>query len=101
MGKKRTRRLRHEQSGSFSELSAVPNPEGLVVVHTPSLLSWLQRAEQQKGSALSPAEVQRIRDGAPAIALRPEQVEAMKAERGHADIDPGDAWATWQEYKRA
>jgi hypothetical protein len=100
MGKKRER-LRHEQSGTFAELSALPNPGGLVVVHLPSLLSWLQRAEQRKGSALSPTEVQRIRDGAPGIALRPEEVEAMKADRDYADIDPGNACEAWQESRRA
>jgi hypothetical protein len=100
MGKKR-KRLRHEQSGPFAELSALPNPDGLVVVHMPSLLSWLQRAEQQKRSALSPTEVQRICDGAPSIALWPDQVEAMKTDRDYADIDPGNAWEAWQESKRS
>ncbi len=99
MGKKRER-LRHAQSGSFAELSALPNPDGLVVVHVPSLLSWLQRAEQKKGAALSPTEVQRIRDGAPSMALRPDQVKAMRAERDYADIDPSNAWEAWQESKR-
>ena len=79
----------------------MPNPDGLVVVHTPSLLSWLQRAEQQKGAALSETEVQRICDCAPSIALRPEQVEALKADRDYADIDPGNAWAAWHEFKRS
>jgi hypothetical protein len=100
MGKKRER-LRYEQSGTFAALSALSNPGGLVVVHVPSLLSWLQRAEQQKGSALSPTEVQRILDGAPGVAFRPEEVEAMKADRDYADIDPGNAWEAWQESKRA
>jgi hypothetical protein len=99
-GEYKTVEIRATLNGHHPELCALPNPDGLVVVHVPSLLSWLQRAEQQKGSALSPTEAQRISDGAPSIALRPDQVEAMKAGRDCADIDPRNAWEGWQKSKR-
>lgn len=89
--------LRPEDQGTFAELSAKPNPKGLRIAHIPSLLSWLQRAERQKGSPLSPLEVERVCGMAPAIALRPEQLDAMRAERDYEDIAPDDAWAQWQK----
>lgn len=94
---KQLRPLRPEDEGTYAELSSRPNPQGLRIAHIPSLLSWLQRAERQKGSPLSPTEVARVCGLAPAIALRPEQVEAMRAERDYEDIDPEDAWAQWQK----
>jgi hypothetical protein len=93
---KQPRPLRPEDEGTYAELSTKPNPKGLRIVHIPSLLSWLQRAERQKGSPLSPTEVERVCGMAPAIALQPEQVEAMEAERDYVDIDPRNAWTEWQ-----
>jgi hypothetical protein len=38
---------------------------------------------------------------APAIAIRPEQAEAMRAERGYEDIDPTDVWEQWKKSRSA
>jgi hypothetical protein len=65
----------------------------------PALGAWLLRAERQKGADLSPAEVARIRDGAPAIALRPRQVEALRESRGYDDVDPSRVYESWCEFK--
>jgi hypothetical protein len=81
-------------------LASRPNPHGLVVVHTPALGTWLERAEKQKGTDLSETEVARIRDGAPAVALRPEQFQAMRDERGYDDLDLLRVYESWREFKR-
>ena len=93
--------LRHEQNGPYAELVARDNPDGMVIVFAPSLHSWLSRAEESKGSALSPTEVTRIRDRAPAIAVTTEQVEKLNADRGYSDIDPENAYDSWQRSKKA
>jgi hypothetical protein len=91
--------LKHEQNGPYAELIARDNPEGLIVVFMPSLYSWLTQAEESKGSALSPTEVTRIRDGAPTIAVTAEQAEKLRASRGYDDVDPHNAYESWQRMK--
>ena len=87
------------KNGPYAELIVRDNPDDLVIVFMPSLYSWLSRAEESKGSALSPIEVTRIRDRAPAIAVTAEQVEKLNADRGYADIDPQNAYDGWQRMK--
>jgi len=91
--------LKHEESGTYAELSSRPNPRGFVIAFMPALGAWLQRAEKQTGANLSATEVARIRDGAPAIALRPEQVEALREDRGYDDVDPSRVYESWCEFK--
>jgi hypothetical protein len=91
--------LRHEQSGPYAELAPYPNPRGFVIAFMPALGAWLQRAEKQKGAELSPAEVERIRDQAPAIALRPAQMKALREDRGYDDVDPLRVYESWCEFK--
>jgi hypothetical protein len=81
------------------ELMGRDNPNGLVVVFMPSLYSWLKRAEQSKGDALSETEVVRIRDRAPAIAVTPQQAAKLSADRGYADVDPKNTYVSWQRMK--
>ena len=59
-------------SGSFSELSSLENPDGLVVSYLPPVEAMLERAKQLKASELSPSEIERIRKNAPAIAISKE-----------------------------
>src|SRR5947209_2738220 len=91
--------LKHEQPGPYAELASRPNPRGFVIAFMPALGAWLQRAEKQEGAELSPAEVLRIRDQAPAIALRPEQMAALREDRGYDDVDPLRAYESWCEFK--
>ena len=56
-------------TGSFEELSSKENPEMLVVSYNPPIEAMLERAAELKGETLSDAEVQRIRNNAPAIAI--------------------------------
>ena len=96
---KRIRPLKHEESGPYGELSSRPNPESLVIAFIPALGAWLQRAEKQKGAALSPTEVARIRDAAPAIAVRREQLIALRKDREYDDVDPLRVYESWCEFK--
>ena len=93
--------LRRNESGPFAELSRRPNPRGYVIAFTPPLVEWLERAEGVKGAALSPTEVARVRDGAPAIALTKQQFQALMQSRGESDIDPQSTHAGWERYKAA
>ncbi|TVP12348.1 hypothetical protein [Shewanella sp. KCT] len=56
-------------TGSFEELSSKENPEMLVVSYNPQIEAMLERAAELKGETLSDAEVLRIRNNAPAIAI--------------------------------
>jgi hypothetical protein len=96
---KKSKPLKHEASGPYAELASRPNPEGLIIAFMPALGAWLQRAEKQKGSDLSATEVARIRDSAPAIALRPEQLLALREDRGYEDVDPLRVHESWCEFK--
>lgn len=91
--------LKHEQTGPYAELASRPNPRGFVIAFIPALGAWLQRAEKQKGAELSPSEVTRIRDQAPAAALRPDQLEALREERGYDDVAPLRVYESWCEFK--
>lgn len=64
------------ETGGFGELAAKDNPELLVVSYIPPIEAMLERARQLKGKELSPTEVERIRNDAPAIALPPLVHEA-------------------------
>ena len=63
-------------TGSFEELSSKDNPEMLVVSYNPPIEAMLERAAELKGETLSDAEVLRIRNNAPAIAIPKDVHEA-------------------------
>lgn len=92
--------LKHEQIGAYAELAARPNPEGYTIAFVPSLAALLGHAEKQKRADLSATEVVRVRDRAPAIALRPQQHAALRVDRGYDDVDPSRAYESWCELKR-
>jgi hypothetical protein len=68
---------------------------GLVAVILPSLALILEQAERQKGEPLTEAEVNSIRDRAPAIQMHRADFIKWAAARGR-DLDPDNAWAQWQ-----
>ena len=72
-----------------------------VLFFIPSLVATLLRAEQEKGTPLSEAEVLQIRDQSPCVAISPEDVPTMIEERGYEDIDPYYCWEQWQEARTA
>ncbi len=65
----------------------------------PSLVATLLAAERDKGAALTEEEVDRVVDGAPAIAMSAEDLRALERSRGYADIEPRRAWAQWQIFR--
>lgn len=74
--------------------------EELVLAFIPALVAVLLAAEREAGRPLTEAEVLDIRDGATCIAVRPEAMAAMAAERGYDDLDPELVWEQWQEARR-
>ncbi len=69
--------------GSFGELKARPNPDGLVLVYVPGLAALRERARQLKGSELSEAETARIAEHASAMAVAPEVAKKTIEDRGY------------------
>jgi hypothetical protein len=66
-----------------------------VAVIVPPLAFILEQAERNKGEPLTEAEVNSIRDRAPAIQMDRADFVQWAASRPR-DIDPDDAWAEWQ-----
>jgi hypothetical protein len=74
--------------------------ERLILVPVPSLVSLLLRAERDKGSPLTEAEVLAIRDGCTCVALPPDVATATARARGYDDIDVEKCWEEWQEARK-
>ncbi|MAT70782.1 MAG: hypothetical protein CMJ58_14805 [Planctomycetaceae bacterium] len=68
--------LRESQVGVFSELSRLPNPNGLVLVFVPRFEEVVALQEDRLGRDLDEAEIEDLRESAAVIALPPELVEA-------------------------
>jgi hypothetical protein len=68
----------------------------LELLFTPSLAALLTAAEKQKGTPLTKAEVEHIRDKAVCMAVKPRHARAMERSRGYADIEPERAFEHWQ-----
>ena len=71
-----------------------------VAVIMPPLAFILEHAERQKGEPLTEAEVNSVRDRAPAIQMNRADFAQWAASRPR-DIDPDDAWSQWQARRRA
>jgi hypothetical protein len=56
----------------------------------------LLAAEQQKGSPLTRAEVESVRDCATCVLLPEAQALRVRDARSYDDIDPEQAWEAWQ-----
>ena len=69
--------------GSFRELSAKRNPDGLALVYIPGLAALLERARQLKGSELSEEESARIAELATVMAAPPEVAKETIENRGY------------------
>ena len=75
--------LKVGDKGSYIELAEKDNPENLVVFYIPGIEPMLMRAKELKGKELSPAEIERIRNNAPAVAATQEVAEATIRNRGY------------------
>ena len=69
--------------GSFGELSAKKNPDGLALVYVPGLAALLERAKQLKGSELSEEESARIAEHANVMAVPPAVARQAIEGRGY------------------
>lgn len=74
---------------------SMPNDD-LIPVFIPALVAILVKAERDKGSPLSEAEVLRIRDGAACVMLRKSMANDLTRTRGYEDLDPSLVWKEWQ-----
>lgn len=68
----------------------------LCLVFIPALVTLLYKAEREKGSALTEAEVLAIRDSASCIALPYSLAAKSEADRGYPDIVAERCWQEWQ-----
>jgi hypothetical protein len=69
--------------GSFAELSAKRNPDGLALVYIPGLAALLERAKQLKGAELSAEQSARIAAHASVTAVTPEVAKKTIESRGY------------------
>ena len=82
--------------GPYGTLAPRPLPEGLTILFVPALSALLTRAEQLKGSPLTEEQVLRVRDAAVAVVTRADAAEVTIEQRGYPEVDPANAWASWQ-----
>lgn len=75
--------LKVGDTGSYAELAARSNPEGLVLLYNPGISALLARAKSLKGSALTGSEKKRIVESAPVIATPKSVAEATIRQRGY------------------
>jgi hypothetical protein len=75
------------QVGRYADLKDKPNPDGLVLVFTPSLTDLLKEASRRQ-DGLSAEEIRRIADEATVEAMTPEDAQAVRDMRGYHDVDP-------------
>jgi len=73
----------------------------LVIYPMPSLVATLLNRERAKGSPLTEAEANEIRDSCPSVAVPIDVAEKIDAKRGYKDIDPERCWEQWQEARKS
>jgi hypothetical protein len=78
-----------------------PENEPLDLVFVPPLVVLLLHKEKEKGSPLTQAEVEGIRDAAICISMRRSLALKMAESRGYPDIDASRAWQDWSERRAA
>lgn len=78
--------LHESQVGSYRELSALENPEGLVLVFVPDFEAMKRITEQRVGRTLGDAEVAALRADAVVIAMRSEVAAEFVRERSNREI---------------
>ena len=67
-----------------------------ILVIIPALVAQLLRAEQEKGTPLTEAEVLEIRDQSECVAMHRDDLPQLIEKRGYQDIDPERCWEQWQ-----
>lgn len=80
-------------------MSESDEKENLIITPVPALVAVLLHLEQEKGSALTEAEVLAARDTAACIAMPRSVHQSVADARGYDDIDPEHAWVEWQSIR--
>ncbi len=73
--------------------------EPLVPHPIPALVTILYRLEQDKGTALTEAEVVSARDKAVCIMLPLSRAVQLAEMRGYDDVDLENVWESWCQYR--
>lgn len=74
-------------------------PEEVVPVFIPPLVTLLEHHEAEKGAPLTEVEVLSIRDKAVCMTMRTSHAAEMAEKRGFPDISPDTVWADWQAHR--
>ena len=74
--------------------------DDLVPVFIPALVALLLNQERAKGSSLTRAEVEELRDRSVVMQMGIETARTLAAERGYEDVDPELAWEQWRVARR-
>lgn len=85
-------------SGSIG-IVAPADDDTLVPTFIPALVAILHRAELDRGTPLTEAEMLEIRDSSVCMMMTRRDAEALAEGRGYDDIDPERAWIEWQEVR--
>ena len=67
--------------GDYGELTARPNPGGLVVLTVPDFDEMIPTIENRLGRKLTASEIERERRAAPAVVLTKAEAERMRSTR--------------------
>jgi hypothetical protein len=87
------------QGGAFRDVVEACGPgSGRIAFILPPLVLILEHAENEKGAALTEADVLAVRDSAGAIAMDIQDAITLSERRGQ-DLDPGDVWRQWLHYR--
>ncbi|WP_433578256.1 hypothetical protein [Nocardia brasiliensis] len=65
----------------------------------PALNAVLLRREEDKGAALTEAELLDTRDNAVTVMLPLSMQRGLNQSRGYRDVDPDNLWQEWCAYK--
>jgi hypothetical protein len=86
---------------AFSDvkIADMPDDPKLVPLFVPPLAKMLAFAEQKKGSALTAAEVEAIRDKSACIMMEPSDAHKMAESHGYVDVNPENCWADWHRLR--
>ncbi|WP_280428471.1 hypothetical protein [Nocardia brasiliensis] len=78
---------------------ATRDDDRLVPTPIPALIAVLLRREEDKGAALTEAELLDTRDNAATVMLPLSMQRGLNQSRGYRDIDPDNLWQEWCAYK--
>lgn len=84
---------------AYRNIFASGQQDKRVPVFVPPLAACLAQAETLKGSRLTEAQVQQIRDEAICMLMAPERAAKLAESRGYVDVAPENCWADWHRLR--